>query len=100
MLKSFSGTILTCMRSAIHLPLESEELMRSWPFVLLLLALGGGVQAAPRADNGKALHELFAAAWDFDMQERPEDASEMGDRRWNDRWTDKSLRAYARRDQH
>jgi uncharacterized protein (DUF885 family) len=74
--------------------------MRSWPFVLLLLALGSRVQAAPRADNAKALQDLFAAAWDYDMQERPEEASEMGDRRWNDRWTDRSPEAYARRDQH
>ena len=74
--------------------------MRAWPFVLLLLALGSRAQTAPRADNAKALHELFAAAWEFDMQERPEEASEMGDRRWNDRWTDRSLQAYARRDQH
>jgi prolyl oligopeptidase len=88
------------MRSAIHFPLETEELMRSWPFVLLLLALGSRVQAAPRADNAKALQDLFAAAWDYDMQERPEEASEMGDRRWNDRWTDRSPEAYARRDQH
>jgi uncharacterized protein (DUF885 family) len=74
--------------------------MRSWPFVLLLLAFGSHLQAAPRADNAKALQDLFAAAWDYDMQERPEEASEMGDRRWNDRWTDRSPGAYARRDQH
>ena len=72
--------------------------MRSWPFVLLLFALGTRVQAAPPAEASKALQDLFAAAWDYDMQERPEEASEMGDRRWNDRWTDKSLEAYARRE--
>jgi uncharacterized protein (DUF885 family) len=72
--------------------------MRSWPFVLLLFTLGAAAQAAQRPEGSKTLHDLFAAAWDSDMQEKPEEASELGDRRWNDRWTDKSLEAYARRD--
>lgn len=74
--------------------------MRAWPFVLLLLTLPVSGRAAPRANVAKALHELFTAAWDQEMQERPEDASELGDRRWNDRWTDRSPEAYARRDQN
>src|SRR5580692_12109650 len=74
--------------------------MRVWPFVILLLAFAMGGRALPREEGSKALHDLFAAAWDRDMQDRPEEASEMGDRRWNDRWTDMSLEAYARRDQH
>jgi uncharacterized protein (DUF885 family) len=74
--------------------------MRAWPFVLLLLTLPASGRAAPRANTAKALHGLFTAAWDQEMQERPEDASELGDRRWNDRWTDRSPEAYARRDQN
>jgi uncharacterized protein (DUF885 family) len=74
--------------------------MRVWPFVFLLLAFAVSGRTLPRQEGSKALHDLFAAAWDRDMQDRPEDASEMGDRRWNDRWTDMSLEAYARRDQH
>jgi uncharacterized protein (DUF885 family) len=91
--------ILMPQRTAIHFPLESEELMRAWPFVLLLLTLAVSSQAAPRAGAAKALHDLFNAAWDQEMQERPEEASELGDRRWNDRWMDRSPEAYARRDQ-
>ncbi|HWG87387.1 MAG TPA: DUF885 domain-containing protein [Candidatus Acidoferrales bacterium] len=34
------------------------------------------------------------------MQQSPENASELGDRRWNDRWSDESLVAYARRYAH
>lgn len=34
------------------------------------------------------------------MQQQPEEASTLGDRRWNDRWTDESLEAHARRHQH
>jgi uncharacterized protein (DUF885 family) len=74
--------------------------MRPWPFVLALFALCVGVQALPQPEGSKALHHLFSAAWDYDMQERPEEASELGDRRWNDRWADKSLEAYARRNRH
>ena len=73
--------------------------MRAWPFVFLLLAFVTG-KALPRQDGSKSLHELFAAAWESDMQARPEEASEMGDRRWNDLWTDMSLEAYAQRDKH
>jgi len=74
--------------------------MRAWPFVLLLLTLPVMGRAAPRSSAAKALHDLFTAAWDQEMQERPEDASELGDRRWNDRWMDRSPEAYARRDQN
>ena len=74
--------------------------MRAWPFVFVLLALAASGRAIPRANATKALHDLLNAAWDQEMQERPEDASELGDRRWNDRWMDRSPEAYARRDQN
>ena len=74
--------------------------MRAWPLVLVLLTLPVIGRAAPRSSAAKALHDLFNSAWDQEMQERPEDASELGDRRWNDRWTDRSPEAYARRDQN
>jgi uncharacterized protein (DUF885 family) len=74
--------------------------MRAWPFMFLLLTFAVSGRTLPREEVSKALHDVFAAAWDRDMQERPEEASEMGDRRWNDKWTDMSLDAYARRDQH
>jgi len=72
--------------------------MRAWPFVLLLFGLCASGRAIPRAEAAKALHDLFAAAWEQQMRQHPEEASELGDRRWNDRWTDKSLEGYARRD--
>ena len=74
--------------------------MRAWPLLLVLLTLPMMGRAAPSSNAAKALHDLFKSAWDQEMQERPEDASELGDRRWNDRWTDRSPEAYARRDQN
>src|SRR5690349_15026732 len=63
--------------------------MRAWPFVLLC-ALTTNLAGMQTQDNTRQLHNLFATAWDFDMKQKPEEASELGDRRWNDRWTDKS----------
>jgi uncharacterized protein (DUF885 family) len=73
--------------------------MRVWPFVLFVIA-GAGFMAGQTQGESKQLHDLFTAAWDYDMQARPEQASELGDRRWNDRWSDESPEGYARRNQH
>jgi uncharacterized protein (DUF885 family) len=74
--------------------------MRAWPLVLVLLTLPTVGRAASKSNVTKALHDLFSSAWDQEMQERPEEASELGDRRWTDRWTDRSPEAFARRDQN
>ena len=72
--------------------------MRAWPLVFVLLALASNGRATPPANAAKTLHDLFAAAWDQQMQADPEHASELGDRRWTDRWMDRSPEGYARRD--
>lgn len=75
--------------------------MRFWIFCLLLTSLQTLGQAPTGQNSGvKTLHDLFTAEWDYDMQQRPEEASSQGDRRWNDRWTDESLEAHAQRNQH
>jgi uncharacterized protein (DUF885 family) len=88
--------------------------MRVWPFVLgfvmstQFLAAQAQANSHPtkqkssgaESTDSKALHALFTAAWDYEMEQRPEEASELGDRRWNDRWEDRSPEAYARRNQH
>jgi uncharacterized protein (DUF885 family) len=45
------------------------------------------------AENGatKSLHALFEEAWEYGLSRNPERASELGDRRWNDKWPDLTL---------
>src|SRR5262249_50106988 len=73
--------------------------MRGWTLVLVLILLGNA-GAAQKQTTSKALNDIFASEWDYDMQQSPEGASAVGDRRWNDRWSDDSLEAIARRHQH
>jgi uncharacterized protein (DUF885 family) len=75
--------------------------MRGWPLVLLLLMLlSKGRASEQEKPASQELHDLFAAEWDYHMQQSPEWASSLGDRRWNDRWSDDTLEAFARRHQH
>lgn len=75
--------------------------------VLSLLAAAVVLQAAPvgaqrRAAGAPAaaLKQLFEEEWEWTMREFPTFASSLGDRRYNDRLTDVSLAAAARRDEH
>jgi len=53
---------------------------------------GGAVAAAPNsASSSDALHALLAALWEYYLEANPEAATILGDRRYNDRWTDVSL---------
>jgi len=51
-------------------------------------------------NTGRALHDLFTAEWDYTMRQDPEWASNLGDRRFNDRWSDKSMEAIVRAEEH
>jgi uncharacterized protein (DUF885 family) len=53
---------------------------------------------AQPANASKALNQLFADEWERGLVESPENASANGDKRFNDRWTDFSLAAIARRE--
>ena len=60
------------------------------------LSVAAPARAADPAAT-KALHALFDAEWERGLVESPENASSNGDNRFNDRWTDMSLAAIARR---
>ena len=63
---------------------------------LLSLALCAGLAPVHAADDaGTRLNAFFAAEWERGLRERPEEASFQGDLRFNDRWSDYSLKAIA-----
>lgn len=70
------------------------------PSVLAVLFCGIVVSssALAQASPTEQLHALFDRAWEFDLQDDPVAASEMGDKRFNTRWADESLEAWRVRD--
>lgn len=59
------------------------------------LLAGFASAAAPASDAGARLNAFFAAEWERGLREHPEGASFQGDLRFNDRWSDNSLKAIA-----
>jgi uncharacterized protein (DUF885 family) len=66
---------------------------RTTPLLSILLALGGCATARPA--GGQALAGLLQEHWEYVLATTPEDASELGDLRYNDRWSDLSAAAVA-----
>jgi uncharacterized protein (DUF885 family) len=56
-----------------------------------------GRLASAQANDTERLRQLFKLDWDHTMRENPEFATEVGYLGQNDRWTDESLEAIARR---
>src|SRR5215510_12054215 len=90
------------MSNPIRLQIIWRDSSRTIFAIILLLLLHpiGNVQGAQSDVATKALHALFAAEWDYEMEQYPVWASTLGDRRWNDRWEDLSLDAIQKRYDH
>ncbi|MEA3207870.1 MAG: hypothetical protein QOE70_927 [Chthoniobacter sp.] len=74
-------------------------------FRLLLVAatIAATLPASPaRAAEAevKTLHQLFEEEWEHRMEISPTWASQLGDRRWNDRWPDLNLETIEREHAH
>src|SRR5688572_20323041 len=74
--------------------------MRKTAFVLALaFAFPGVVQPSGLPSGGRdteALRQLFADEWEYELREDPEGATSVGDRRYDDRLTDRSEAAFER----
>jgi len=56
-------------------------------------------QSSP-SPAGKTLNDFFESEWNYEMEQNPTRASSLGDRRWNDRWGDRSLEAIRKDEEH
>jgi prolyl oligopeptidase len=56
--------------------------------------------AAEDAEVTRRFRELLNTEWEYTLRESPTFASHLGDKRYNDRWTDVSLGAISRRHEH
>ena len=65
--------------------------MRPVRFLILLSLLSTLIPAQAANNPAQQLHSLFDRDWEYQMQHDPVGASELGDRRWNDRWGDVGL---------
>lgn len=70
------------------------------PLLLIAMSLLISSIKAQNSSDGAALHDLFAKEWNYEMEQNPTFASDLGDRRWNDRWPDLSLEAIRKRNEH
>ncbi len=70
--------------------------------ILAPLSAFAAPSTAPLAAGAAAdaLHALFDSAWEAELALDPERATDLGDARYNDRWTDMSLPALERRHRH
>ena len=76
------------------------ELRRSLRLALIPIGLTLFASVASAQSAAERLHALFDEQWQFQLRESPVEASYLGDRRYNDRWSDVSLSAIKHRHEH
>lgn len=69
-------------------------------FLLLLTFAMTMTAQTTETDATTRLHELLRSEWEWRLRDSPEMATWMGDTRYDDRWSDRSPEARAKRDQH
>jgi uncharacterized protein (DUF885 family) len=70
------------------------------PFLIWGATKLEGSLANSSNDATAQLHELFKTEWDYQLEQDPVHASELGDRRWNDRWPDVILESIRKQHEH
>ncbi|MGD1147959.1 MAG: DUF885 family protein [Thermoanaerobaculaceae bacterium] len=60
------------------------------------VALASGSMGSDLEARRKALNALLAEQWEYTLSNSPEMASTLGDKRWNDKWSDHSQEAVDR----
>ena len=76
--------------------------MRLLIFAFIFLTGISAVIAQKSNDNDptKQLYALFDSEWEYNLRENPTFASYLGDKRYNDKWSNQSLSAIENRHQH
>ena len=75
--------------------------MKTLPHILFACLIGFTMTAQSQShspSHSQTLHALFASEWERGLKDSPESASYHGDTRYNDRWTDMSLKQIASRE--
>ena len=72
-------------------------MLKTRPALFILTALFASSGAAAQESASTQLERLFADAWEFTLQENPLFATQVGDRRFNDRLPTVSVDDYQRR---
>jgi len=67
--------------------------------ILVALAFLAATPVFAAQQDNPTLHRLFAEEWERGLRDSPENASYQGDARFNDRWTDMSMKAIAAREE-
>ncbi|HKO60908.1 MAG TPA: DUF885 domain-containing protein [Pyrinomonadaceae bacterium] len=78
----------------------SSTFIRATLCALTFLTVVSSVSFAQDTNTTKALHALFDREWQYDLEQNPTRASQLGDRRWNDLWPDRTLAAIQRSHEH